>query len=165
MVLACVKSPSCDIYPPGKPGQLSNTRTMGSLLCATRQIWRQFSPVPFGRCLVSFLGEAGVWLGRPYPFPVTGVILGRAPAVGQRARSPCQRWRSRGCSGRDNGQCPSAVFASVCTFTSRLSRSLLRNTCEALCRVVGSCLQPKKKQLIDVVVIANITPPGSDGSR
>lgn len=138
---------------------------MGSLLCATRKIWRQFSSVPFGRSLVSFLGEAGVWLERPYPFTVTSVILSRAPAVGQRARSPCQRWRSSGCPGRDNGQCPSAVFASVCTFTSWLSWSLLRNTCEALWGVVGSCLQPKKKQLIDVVVIANITPPGSDGSR
>lgn len=46
--------PAVTFTPPGKPGQLSSTPTTGSLLCAIRQIWRQFSPVPFGRSLVSF---------------------------------------------------------------------------------------------------------------
>lgn len=50
-------------------------------------------------------------------------------------------------------------------FKSRLSWSLLRNTCEVLWRVVGSCLQPKKKTWIDRVVIVNIAPAGNDGSR
>lgn len=48
--------------------------------------------------------------------------------------------RSGGCPGRDAAARPSAVVVSVCTFKSRLSRSLLRNVREALQRVVGSCL-------------------------
>lgn len=93
-------SSSCDIYPLGKPSQLSSTPTTGSLLCAIREFGGNFSP-PFGRSLASFLGEARVWLGHPYPF-TSSVIFSCAPACGTfpprcwLARSPEPRAKDGG---------------------------------------------------------------------
>lgn len=48
-----------------------------------------FSLVPFGMSLASFVGEAWVWLGHPYPFTRNSVVFRCAPA---RGTLPPRRW-------------------------------------------------------------------------
>lgn len=66
-------------FPPRMPLQLNRMPTLGSL-CATRELGGNIPPVPYGRCLASFLGETQVWLGHCYPFPRSSVVFICAPA-------------------------------------------------------------------------------------
>ena len=84
MVLACVKSQlfiQLRYLPPGE-AQPAQQRASHRLSVLPENLEAIFPPVPFGRSLASFLGEARVGLGHPYSFTRSSVIFSCAPACG-----------------------------------------------------------------------------------
>lgn len=149
-------SSSCDIYlPQGSPASSAACQPRALFFVLPENLEAIFLPVPFGRSLVSFFGEAWLWLGHPYPFTKSSLVFSCAPACGtfppaalasSEPGAACQGRRSGGRPDRDADGCPSAVFVSVCTFYESIEpESVEKYTREALWRVVGSCLQPKKQ--------------------
>ena len=161
------------IFPPREAQPAQRHANHGLLSLCQQRIWRPFSPLSRLEGLLRVFWER-LRFGWDILTLSQGAVFSLAvflpvgvphPGAGRLKPGALCRGRGRGgCPDGDAGWCPSAVLVSVCTFASRWSRGLLRNTREALWRVVGSCSQPKKN-LIDLVVMVNITPPGTDGSR
>lgn len=106
---------SC-IFPRGHPASSVECQPW-ALFVLSENLEAIFPPVPFGRSLASFLGEAQVWLGHSYPFPRSNVAFSCAPTCGMFLPQcwpvvrpePRAKQRSSGYPGRDAGHCPSAV--------------------------------------------------------
>lgn len=155
------------IFPPwGSPASSAACQPRAPFLVLLENLEAIFPPCPFwkvSRSLVSFLGEACGGLGHPYPFPTRSCApaCGTVPPRHWPAASPEPRAKDGGVVDAQAGMpvgVPLLCLFQFALFKSRLSWSLLRNTCEVLWRVVGSCLQQKKKMQIDRVVIVNIGP-------
>ena len=87
-------SSSCDISAPGSPASSAPCQPRAPFFVPAENLEAVFPPVPFGRSLASFLGEAQVWLGHPDPFTRSSVFFSCVPACGSsppRCR-PAQAW-------------------------------------------------------------------------